>query len=115
MKFRNYLLPAVLYLTAVLFPMRLYGQGCYESSIRSPTPFMGNNEEIFKLADGSLWEVKHEYEYLYEYYPDVVICPNKGKLIIKDKTLKCRTYLFTPKNKKSTSAQTSTKEKISYH
>jgi len=27
---------------------------CYESRILSPSPFMGNNGEIFKLADGSL-------------------------------------------------------------
>ena len=64
-----------------------YAQNCYQSSIVSPSPFMGNNGEIFKLADGSLWEVKYEYEYLYEYYPDVVICPSKGKLAIKGKSL----------------------------
>ena len=62
-------------------------QECYESSILSPTPFMGNNGEIFKLSDGSLWEVKYEYEYLYEYYPNVVICPSRGKLAIKGKVL----------------------------
>lgn len=57
-------------------------QRCYESSILSPAPFMGNNGEIFKLADGSIWEVKYEYEYLYEYYPTVIICPSRGKLIL---------------------------------
>ena len=62
-------------------------QECYESSILSPSPFMGNNGEMFKLADGSLWEVKYEYEYLYEYYPNVIICPSRGKLAIKGKTL----------------------------
>lgn len=62
-------------------------QDCYQSSILSPSPFMGNNGEIFKLADGSLWEVKYEYEYLYEYYPYVIICPSRGKLAIKGKTL----------------------------
>jgi hypothetical protein len=62
-------------------------QSCYESSIVSPSPFMGNNGEIFKLADGSLWEVKYEYEYLYEYSPNVIICPSKGKLAIKGKSL----------------------------
>jgi len=62
-------------------------QECYESSILSPSPFMGNNGEIFKLADGSLWEIKYEYEYLYEYYPTVIICPSRGKLVIKGKTL----------------------------
>ena len=60
---------------------------CYESSIVKPSPFMGNNGEIFKLDDGSLWEVKYEYEYLYEYYPDVIICPSKGKLVIDGKSL----------------------------
>jgi hypothetical protein len=63
------------------------GSACYESSIMSPTPFMGNNGEIFRLADGSLWEVKYEYEYLYEYYPDVVVCPSRGRLVVGDKTL----------------------------
>ena len=43
---------------------------------------MGNNGEIIKLSDGSLWEVKYEYEYLYEYFPTVVICPGQGKLIV---------------------------------
>lgn len=48
---------------------------------------MGNDGEIFKISDGSLWEVKFEYQYLYEYYPDVVICPARGTLGIKGKTL----------------------------
>jgi len=62
-------------------------QDCYESSVLSPSPFMGNNGEVFKLADGSIWEVKYEYEYLYEYYPSVIICPGRGKLGIKGKML----------------------------
>jgi hypothetical protein len=48
---------------------------------------MGNNGEIFKLSDGSIWEVKYEYEYLYEYSPQVIVCPNKGKLIIGGKKI----------------------------
>ena len=48
---------------------------------------MGTNGEIFKLADGTLWEVKYEYEYLYEYFPSVVICPTRGVLIIGKKKL----------------------------
>jgi len=48
---------------------------------------MGNNGEIFRLSDGSIWEVKYEYEYIYEYYPNVVICPSLAKLIIGDKSL----------------------------
>lgn len=48
---------------------------------------MGNNEEVFKLSDNSLWKVKYEYEYLYEYYPNVTICPNEGFMIIDGKKL----------------------------
>ena len=62
-------------------------QDCYESSIINPSPFMGNNGEIFKLADGSYWKVKYEYEYLYEYYPSVVICPSRERLIVGDTSL----------------------------
>lgn len=66
---------------------RSRGGACYEASIMKPSPFMGNDGEIFKLDDGSLWEVKYEYEYLYEYYPDVIICPSKGTLVIDGKSL----------------------------
>lgn len=60
---------------------------CYESTIVAPSPFKGNNDEIFRLADGSIWQVKYEYEYLYEYRPDVVICPSRGILVINGKSL----------------------------
>ncbi len=60
---------------------------CYESSIQSPTPFMGNHGEVFRLLDGSIWQVNYSYEYLYEYYPNVIICPEKGKLIINGKLI----------------------------
>ena len=75
-----------LFLSLILF-VSFKSFACYESSIMSPNPFMGNNEEIFKLSDGSLWKVMYEYEYLYEYYPDVVICPSKNILIIDGKSL----------------------------
>ena len=67
--------------------MNVHAGDCYESSIMKPTPFMGNDGEIFQLSDGTIWEVKYEYEYMYEYYPDVIICPNIGKLIIEGKKL----------------------------
>ena len=56
---------------------------CYSSSISSPTPFMGNDGEVFKLSDGSIWQVKYEYEYMYEYYPSVTMCPSKGFMIVE--------------------------------
>ena len=61
------------------------GAACYESSIRKPAPFLGNYGEIFQLADGSFWQVQDGYEYLYEYYPEVIMCPGTGKVVIKDK------------------------------
>ncbi len=59
---------------------------CYETSVISPAPFLGNHNEIFKTQDGGLWQVMHEYSYLYEYYPTVMIC-NNSKLVIKGKPL----------------------------
>lgn len=48
---------------------------------------MGNNDEIFRMADGSIWQVKYAYEYLYAYSPDVIICPEKSRLIIEGKQI----------------------------
>ncbi len=62
-------------------------QDCYQSTIVRPSPFMGNHGEIFQLEDESLWRIKYEYEYLYAYYPQVIICPAQGKLIIANKSL----------------------------
>jgi len=81
-------------------------QDCYESSIVNPSPFLGNNGEIFKLADGSLWEVKYEYEYLYEYYPSVIICPSRGVLIIGKKSLNVELIASAPGSNKAGSRQT---------
>ena len=69
------------------FPQTASSQDCFSSTIMSPSPFMGNNDEIFRLADGSVWQVKYEYEYMYEYYPSVVVCPSRGTLIVGKKTL----------------------------
>ena len=62
-------------------------QGCFDSTITSPSPFMGNSGEIFKLLDGTVGEVGAEYEYLYEYYPSVTVCPSRSILILKEKSL----------------------------
>jgi hypothetical protein len=64
-----------------------HAQSCHESFITTPSPFLGNNDEVFKLGDGSIWQVKYEYQYLYAYHPQVVICPGKNKLIINGKQL----------------------------
>jgi len=61
--------------------------GCYNSQIKKPSPFMGNNDEIFVLTDGSVWQVKYEYEYLYEYYPSVIACPQRGYVVVNGKKI----------------------------
>ena len=76
-----------LFIFIVLFLLTTPIFACHESSIQKPRPFMGKHGEIFTLSDGSIWEVKYEYEYMYEYYPNVVICPEKNTLIIKGKKL----------------------------
>jgi hypothetical protein len=80
------LVAAVLILIAFLHGNG-HAEACRQASILDPVPFMGNDNEIFRLDDGSLWRVTYEYEYLYEYYPGVVICPDRGKLIIKGRAL----------------------------
>lgn len=73
----------------ILFVMASFAwaQDCYRSAILSPGPFTGANGEIFKLVDGSFWEVKDGIK-LCEYNPDVMICPSRGKLLINGNFLK---------------------------
>jgi len=78
-----------------------FAQSCYETTVQSPSPFMGNNGEIIKIGDGSLWEVKYAYEYLYEYYPEVIICPEKGKLVVKGKSIQVQAVSSRSKTGKS--------------
>ena len=42
---------------------------------------MGNNDEVFVLLDGSVWQIKYEYEYMYEYYPSIFACPDEGYVL----------------------------------
>ncbi len=84
-------------LVAIAGVGRAGAQQCYQSSILSPSPFMGNNDEVLKLADGTLWEVKYEYSYLYAYYPSVTICPGQGKLIVGNKSLRVQLVSGAPK------------------
>jgi hypothetical protein len=60
---------------------------CFRSMIRAPAPFLGNHGEIFRLANGTIWEVQFEYNYLYEYYPAVIICPAQGLAIVNQTRL----------------------------
>ncbi len=77
-------------LAVLLMPIAALGwaEQCHESSIVSPSPFMGSHGEEFKLSDGSRWKVVFEDEYLYAYAPRVTVCPDSGKMTIQGKTLK---------------------------
>lgn len=58
---------------------------CYTSYVSKPTPMLGNSGEIVTLSDGTNWKVGiGEYNYLYQYYPNVTICPSKGTITLPD-------------------------------
>lgn len=90
----------------IILSFNIFGSDCYESSITKPTPFMGNNDEIFQLSDGSTWEVKYEYEYMYAYSPQVVICPSAQTLHIDGKKLSVH-QLSSGRTKKQLSSKRS--------
>ena len=94
-------------LALILISNITYSQDCYKNTIQSPTPFLGNHGEIVKLADGSVWEIQYQYEYMYEYYPAVIACPSKGTLMVRNKKLSARVI-------KSTSSSNSTSVIESY-
>lgn len=55
-----------------------------------------------RVVDGSLWMIMHEYEYMYEYYPDALACPSQEFLIVGSKKLNAK--LLSPSSP-STSAR----------
>jgi len=59
----------------------------HKAQIMKPTPFMGNNGEVFQLSDGSVWEVQFSYEYLYAYYPEILISYSRGEMIVNGKKI----------------------------
>ena len=80
----------LIFVTILILTNSVFAQDCYKSTIKSPAPFLGNHGEIAKLADGSIWEIRFQYEYMYAYYPNVIACPSRGMLIVKDKKLSAR-------------------------
>ena len=62
-------------------------QACVKTSVMAPSPLMGNHGEIFRTAEGAIYEVVGSYEYLYAYYPEVTICPARGKMLVEGKTV----------------------------
>lgn len=75
-------------------------QSCFQTSITAPAPFLGNHGEVFQLADGSFWQVLGDYNYFYEYYPRVIVCPGAGKLSVRGKSLSI-SMMSPPQSKKA--------------
>lgn len=59
------------------------GQKCYNAVVMEPRPFLGNGGEMFVLDDGTIWkEVSYQFLYLYEYNPNVIVCPSTGEMTL---------------------------------
>ncbi len=100
--------------TFLVFNSFAFAQNCYRTGIVAPSPFLGNNDEIFKTSDGRLWQVKYAYEYMYEYHPTVDIC-NDSKLIIKGKSLNIIPVGSSQSKKNSLPNKTNYPVKIVYY
>lgn len=60
---------------------------CFQTAIQAPSPFMGNHDEIFQTTDGSVWKVQGSFEFLFEFFPTVTICPDRNVLLLKGKRI----------------------------
>ena len=68
---------------ALFAPLVFAQQGCKETTLMKPTPFLGTANEVIVLADGSIWEdMSYKYLYLYVYMPKVIICPALGRMLL---------------------------------
>ena len=82
-----------------------FAQNCFQTSVVTPSPLMGNHGEIFRTAEGYLFEVIGSYEYLYAYYPSVTICPDQGKMLVQGKSVGVRTLRAGPSPSRSGDAR----------
>jgi hypothetical protein len=63
-------------------------QGCYETSIKSPSPYLNNGGEVVVLMDGTIWkDASYNYSYAYQFYPAVTVCPRAGFMIMNGKKI----------------------------
>jgi len=82
----------ITYIIFILFSSASFLQAndFYKSQILKPTPFLGIHGEVIQLSDGTVWEVQNSYEYLYSYYPSVIVSLNRGILIVDGKKIQVR-------------------------
>ncbi|MDR3525628.1 MAG: hypothetical protein P4L66_16170 [Acetobacteraceae bacterium] len=63
---------------------------CFETAIESPEPFLGRYQEVFRVSDGSWWEVGRVYEYFDAHRPKVWLCPGERHLQLGEKIIPIR-------------------------
>ncbi len=63
---------------------------CFNTAIESPLPFFGKAKEVFRVSDGSWWQIEGAYEYLNTVRPRVLICPERQRIQVAGKTLPVR-------------------------
>ena len=63
---------------------------CFSTTIESPLPFFGRAKEVFRVADGSWWQIEGAYEYLNTVRPKVLLCPDRQRIQVAGKTLPVR-------------------------
>ncbi len=63
---------------------------CYDTTIESPQPFRGKHDEVFRVSDGSWWQVDGADEHLNAYRPRVLVCPGEQQLQIGSVSLQIR-------------------------
>lgn len=73
--------------SAALLSANVYAQSCFRTSVMAPSPFMGNDGEVFRTSEGALYQVVASYEYLYAYYPEVTICPDRRRMMVEDRVI----------------------------
>ncbi len=73
---------------ASLISCTVAAQSCYDTSVKSPSPYLNNGGEVIIMTDGTIWQdVSYNYSYAYEYYPSVTICPSAGFMIMNGKKI----------------------------
>lgn len=78
---------SLILLACLIVPWAAQAQDCFRSSIQDPAPFLGNHGEIFTLVNGTIWQIVGAYEYMYQYYPAVVVCPQQAFIVVNGKQI----------------------------
>jgi hypothetical protein len=65
-------------------------QPCFKTSVMNPSPLMGNHGEVFRTAEGAVFEVVGSFEYLFAFFPTVTICPDRGRMLVEGRSVGIR-------------------------